>query len=293
MKTPYEQIQMETTLCASKHKHIFGQDCWFNVRANVRIHKAENSYLLTAYSVPVAEVFKDYTIILAPAQSAAQYSYAWRKIVAKLFNSNKCNVYRRLDPRLGASICKISRNIPFLSWCVVDNRGDVTNTDWKDREEIVDKEKIKAYSKKLRLFFKPFEVIARLGTHQEDIDEACVKSNNLRPEIWLAAQIEANKPIQFIELVKTSRNSSYWFRDRSPATVLTKFKTLRENLRLTFARSCTKLKYASYVPEDKYVKYQSMVLQQTDGLREVPVHGEVKVRRPRARASASATFRED
>ena len=291
MPTPYEVV--EKAIYDNKNRRVFGQDCWFRVRASVRVHKAENSYLITSYSDPVAEVFKTHTILLAPPQTASQYSYAWRRIVQTLFNSDKCNVYRRLDPRLGVSICKINKNIPFLSWCVVDNRGDVVNSDWKDREEIVDKEKIKEYSKKLRLFFKPFEVIARLGTHQEDVDKACEGSENKYNTGWLAGQIEANEPIQFIELTKTARNSSYWFRDRKPETVLAKFKNLRNALRLTFARSCTTLKYDAYVPEDKYVQYQSMVLQQTDGLREVPLHGEVKVRRQSPRTRKAPTPRED
>ena len=281
--TPYEVV--EKAIYDNKNRRVFGQDCWFRVRASVRVHKAENSYLITCYSDPVAEVFKTHTILLTPPQTASQYSYAWRRIVRTLFDSEKCNVYRRLDPRLGVSICKIGRSIPFLSWCVVDNRGDVTNTDWKDRKEVVDKEKIKEYSKKLRLFFKPFEVIARLGTHQDDVNRACEGSHDPRyTTVSLAQQIEKNEPMQFFELVVTARQNSYWFRNRRPEAVIAKFKCLRDKLRLTFARSCTTLKYASYVPEDKYVQYQSMVLQQVDGLREVPLHGEVKVRRPRARA---------
>jgi hypothetical protein len=290
MPTPYEVVQK--AIYKSDTLRVFGDIGWFGVNAGVKCHKAESSYLITSYSDPVVEVFPGYIIIFAPDQSASQYSWAWRKIISKLIGSHKCDVYRRKDPRLGVSICKIGRSIPFLSWCVVDNRGDVINSDWKDREEIVDKEKIKEYSKKLRLFFKPFEVIARLGTHQKDVDQVLEFNFDSKVED-LRDQIEQNIPIQFIDLVRYARSNSYWYKKSDPSMVLLKFKTLREKLRLTFAASCTTLKYDAYVPEDKYVQYQSMVLQQTDGLREVPLHGEVKVRRPRARASASTASGKD
>jgi hypothetical protein len=293
--TPYEVV--EDAMFETETRKIFGLPVWFGVRASVKIHKAENSYLITSYGDPVAEVFPNHVIILAPEQSASQYSYAWRKIIHKLFNSRKCNVMRRLDPRTGVSVCKISRNIPFLSWCVVDNRGDVINTDWKDREEITDKEKIKEYSKKLRLFFKPFEVVARLGTHQEEVEK--VLQNKAGEQLSkytsqiLIDKIETNEPVTFVELLKFTRNTSYWFRNSKPEVVLAKFKSFRETLRLTFVRSCTTLNYVAYVPEDKYVQYQSMVLQQTYGLREVPIHGEIKVRRSRTRTSPSTSSRKD
>lgn len=99
------------------------------------------------------------------------------------------------------------------------------------------------------------------------------------------------------ELIKSDIDSvqGRWWRNDEITTdkIFNVIKNLKRKLRLTYRQSCTKLEYTQYVPEEAYVKYQSMVLQQVDGLREVPVQSQAEAHRSYSGTAEAITRRED
>ena len=289
----FEKVENKWQNMAKYGRHVFGAGAWMGTRADVKIHKGENSYLVTSYGDPVIEVFPDHVILLAPEQKIHQYAYSWRSIVAYLIGRNTANrISRRKDPRLGLSIAKY-QDARFLSYCVLNSKLEATNTDFASLKEFRDEEKVKVFNKKLHPIFKPIEVAVRLGGLKDQIIEATEENTHIS-EAEMVRRINENEVVStaaVLRFVVQSRYKQYFL--RSSENVLRSLKTAKTNIRLTFLHSCTMLEFTPYVPEASYVSYQNVVLQSVNGLRTVPVQGEVKIHRPRARATKATPVGED
>jgi len=276
----------------------FGVPIWMGYRNGSTLHFDGEKFLIACQTRPCVEITRTHMIVFAPSSQWkwSTHTYAWnqilrhlvRKIVKKGVGFSSKHI-PLIDKR--CYFLRINgQTYPFYDFLVLNENFEVVNSDMASTEVVTDTEKTKAFNKKLRMLFKPYEVAVRLGLYDQILKEK--KPNRSldsyeRLETYIAENKEDNKQViedNYAWLTSVLR-SDFCYRPQRifPMTFLTHINTAKRKLRLLFAQKCTRLKHQKYLGAAAYVNYQNMVLQQADGLRTVPLSGEVKVRRPRAR----------
>lgn len=277
---------------------------WLNVR------KKEDAFLVLCHNTPFLEVHSNHFVIIAPPPDSKHYTNQMNTIVNVVLPAGKgryCYISRRWNDRLVMPICsygKMTTKSRFIDHCILNAEGGMLYSDFDKAVVEVDKEKLMVMKRKIRNYFKPYEVLIRIQSVEDIIKQFSARRtdenmDDLRHRLGLineavTAEAVLDKinehiasgavmSIEFTTLIALVGDGQSWrsFRYHGHQAFLDRIKRVKAHLRLRFSQECTKVTYEKYVPEEAYAKYQSMVIQQINGLRSLPVPCEAEVSGPR------------
>lgn len=280
--------------------------CVYRTRSYMTVHKKADAFLVMCHNTPFIEVYHNHFILIAPPPDSTHYTNSMNSILNAILWTEKEKrhffIQRRLDPRLNMRVCHF-RGKRFLDHCILGADAEPIYTDFDKVKVEVDVDRVKEIRKKIRNYFKPFEVLIRLQATEEQVkqlvdrpwnknltaatkllDQHMVDAKNYSPLVVDTLQSKAlvyiaagaTMEIEAATLITVICNS-YVHRYHGHASFLKRIKKARDILRLRFTQGCTKVMFDKYIPEEAYVKYKSLVLQQTDGLRSLQVPSQAEV----------------
>jgi hypothetical protein len=258
------------------------------------------------HDVPFLEVHENHFVVIAPPPESTHYTNQMNCILNTVMPLGRkgsrqyFSVQRKQNDRLNMRVCCWNGNSAhkFLDHCIVNTQGEMIYSDFDKVKVEVDKEKTLAMNKKIRNYFKPYEVIVRLQSVEEQIKEITSKTHGINlstfyarlneniPEGVIAPQLydKINEHIASGKTMTTEFTTlmvqtccPYGYRYKNYREFLAKVRKTKALLRLRFTQGCTKVMYDKYIPEEAYAKHQSMVIQQIDGLRSLQVPSPTQV----------------
>jgi hypothetical protein len=231
-------------------------------------------------------------------------------------NRRRYYIQRRWNDRLAMRVCSFGRmslTSRFIDHCMVNAEGKVIYTDFDKAVVEVDEERVMVMRRKIRNYFKPYEVLIRIQSVEDKIKQMFERSHRNNVEDLshrLGIQPSAhgfldgiNEHIasgeimntEFTTLVAIVGDGAYRYgvtRYKGHQAFLDRIKKVKALLRLRFSQGCTKVMYEKYIPEDAYAQYQSLVIQQIDGLRSLPVPSQAEISRSHPGAVAPTSGRQ-
>lgn len=272
------------------------------------VHKKEEAFLIMCHNTPFLEVFPDHFIIIAPPPDSTHYTNSMNAILNAVipFGKKRRHYYitRRFNDRMAMRICSFGpwgKANKFVDHCIVNQEGDVIYTDFFKVAVEVDTVRALLMKQQIRNYFKPYEVLIRIQSVEDEIKRLMQRSyhenmqdltqrlglthalaekvtpNELRDKINEHIASGATMTIELTTLIALCHIPGYTSRYRDYKHFLERIKKVKTALRLRFSQLCTKVMYDKYIPEEAYAKYQSMVIQQIDGLRSLPIPSQAEV----------------
>jgi hypothetical protein len=296
----YEEATAQCTKTLAERMSM-GVSVWvYRTRTTMMMHKKADGFLVMCHGTPFLEVLPNHFILVAPPADSPHYTNRMNAILNSVLPKKKEKrhfyIKRRLSERLDIRICEY-RGHKFVDHCILDENCEVIYTDYDKMQVTVDTEKVKAMQKRYRTYFKPFEVIVRLQSVEEDIKKVCSQAHH---EIIIKCLDKLGIPNVPVPVDRMHRKMNEYIASGEPMSIemaslmvlacnpygqryvnyssfLEKVKKTKKALRLRFAQGCTKIMYDKYIPEETYVQYKSMVLQSVNGLRSLQIPSQAQV----------------
>lgn len=287
------------------------------------VHKKEDAFLIMCHNSPFLEVFPNHFIVIAPPPDSIHYTNQMNIILNAIIPKAKKRtrhyyITRRFNDRMAMRICSFgqwNKRLRFVDHCIVNEEGEMIYSDFDKAIVDIDKKKTLAFKRKIRNYFKPYEVLIRIQSVEDEIKRLSLRPHHENLQDLVTRLGITDSPVEHL-LTDRTKDAINKHID-SDTTMTTEFTTLitlaglpymgryidhkqfhtrinkvKAALRLRFSQICTKVMYDKYIPEEAYAKYQSMVIQQINGLRSLPVPSQAEVSRSYPGAVSPTSNRE-